>query len=58
MATTRRADTFTADGKPSDEDTRENGPTLSDEHTALVERATFRGLMAGQDAADRRCGAG
>src|SRR2546429_3142413 len=93
MATTRRADMFTADGKPSDDDPRENGPTLGDERTTLaealrccrltlemkcsgldaqamarrsvepstmsllglvrhlaeVERATFRGLMAGQD---------
>jgi hypothetical protein len=28
MATTRRADMFTADGKPSDDDPRENGPRL------------------------------
>ena len=85
---------FTADGKPSDDDPRENGPTLGDERTTLVEslrrqrltlemkcadldaeamarqavepstmsllglvrhlaemeRATFRTLMAGQDA--------
>jgi hypothetical protein len=26
MATSRRADVFTADGKPSDDDPRENGP--------------------------------
>jgi Protein of unknown function (DUF664) len=94
MAATRRADMFTEDGKPSDEDPRENGPTLGDEratlaealrcarltlelkcagldaqamarrsaepstmsllglvrHLAEVERATFRVLMAGQDA--------
>ena len=31
MATTRRADMFTADGKPSDGDPRENVPTLGDE---------------------------
>jgi hypothetical protein len=37
MATTRRADMFTADGKPSDDDPRENGPTLGDERTTLVE---------------------
>ena len=93
MATTRRADMFTADGKPSDDDPREHGPRLGDERTTLVEalrrqrltlemkcagldaeamarrsvepstmsllglvrhlaeveRATFRGLMAGQD---------
>jgi hypothetical protein len=36
MATTRRADMFTADGKPSDDDPRENGPTLGDERTTLV----------------------
>jgi hypothetical protein len=94
MATTRRADMFTADGKPSDDDPRENGPRLGDErvtlveslrsarltlelkcggldaeamarrsvepstmsllglvrHLAEVERATFRVLLAGQDA--------
>ncbi|HEY0937469.1 MAG TPA: DinB family protein [Trebonia sp.] len=94
MATTRRADMFTADGRPSDDDPRENGPRLGDErgalaealrcarltlelkcagldagamarrsvepstmsllglvrHLAEVERATFRRLMAGQDA--------
>jgi hypothetical protein len=94
MATTRRADMFTADGKPSDDDPRENGPRLGDEratlaeslrrqrltlemkcsgldaeamarrtvepstmsllglvrHLAETERATFRILMAGQDA--------
>ena len=37
MATTRRADMFTADGKPSDDDPRENRPTLGDERTTLVE---------------------
>ncbi|MET8146056.1 DinB family protein [Sphaerisporangium sp. NPDC005288] len=37
MATTRRADMFTADGKPSDDDPRENGPTLGDERTTLIE---------------------
>jgi hypothetical protein len=94
MATTRRADMFTADGKPSADDPRENRPTMGDERTALadslrrqrltlelkcadlgaeamarrsvepstmsllglvrhlaeVERATFRVLLAGQDA--------
>jgi Protein of unknown function (DUF664) len=94
MATTRRADMFTDDGKPSDDDPRENGPRLGDErvtlaealrtarltlemkcagldaeamarrsagpstmsllglvrHLAEVERATFRVLLAGQDA--------
>lgn len=28
---------FTADGKPSDDDPRENGPTLGDERTTLME---------------------
>ncbi|GII79450.1 hypothetical protein Sru01_44320 [Sphaerisporangium rufum] len=37
MATTRRADMFTADGKPSDDDPREHGPTLGDERTTLAE---------------------
>ncbi len=37
MATTRRADMFTADGKPSDDDPRENGPRLGDERITLVE---------------------
>jgi hypothetical protein len=37
MATTRRADMFTADGRPSDDDPRENGPRLGDERTTLVE---------------------
>lgn len=37
MATTRRADMFTADGKPSDDDPRESGPTLGDERTTLAE---------------------
>ncbi|NRQ38723.1 DinB family protein [Nonomuraea sp. NN258] len=37
MASTRRADMFTADGKPSDDDPREHGPTLGDERTTLAE---------------------
>jgi hypothetical protein len=37
MATTRRADMFTADGKPSEEDPREHRPRLGDERTTLVE---------------------
>jgi Protein of unknown function (DUF664) len=32
MATARRADMFTADGKPSDDDPREHGPTLVEEY--------------------------
>ncbi|AOS62753.1 putative DUF664 family protein [Actinoalloteichus hymeniacidonis] len=94
MATHRRADMFTADGRPSDDDPREHGPRLGDErvtlvdslrrqrltlemkcadldaeamarravepstmsllgivrHLAEIERATFRVMMAGQDA--------
>jgi hypothetical protein len=94
MTTTRRADMFTADGKPSDDDPREHRIRLGDERTTLseslrclrltlelkcegldaeamarrsvepstlsllglvrhlaeIERATFRVLMAGQDA--------
>jgi len=34
---TRRADMFTEDGKPSDDDPREHGPRLGDERTTLVE---------------------
>jgi hypothetical protein len=37
MATTRRADMFTTDGRPSDDDPRENGPRLGDERATLVE---------------------
>jgi hypothetical protein len=37
MATTRRADMFTADGRPSDDDPREHGPRLGDERVTLVE---------------------
>jgi hypothetical protein len=55
MATTRRADMFTADGEPSDDDPRENGPTLGDERTTLVEvlrcaRLTLEMKCAGLDA--------
>jgi hypothetical protein len=55
MATTRRADMFTADGKPSDDDPREHGPTLGDERTVLVEalrcqRLTLEMKCAGLDA--------
>jgi hypothetical protein len=37
MATTRRADMFTEDGKPSDDDPREHRVRLGDERTTLVE---------------------
>ena len=55
MATSRRADMFTADGKPSDDDPREHGPTLGDERTTLVEalrcqRLTLEMKCAGLDA--------
>src|SRR6476646_946742 len=101
MATTRRADMFTADGKPSDDDPREHGTRLGDEratlaeslrqmrltlemkcegldaeamarrsvepstmsllglvrHLAEMERATFRGMMSGQDVPRLFCSA-
>jgi hypothetical protein len=55
VATARRADMFTADGKPSDDDPRENRPTLGDERTTLVEavrkaRLTLEMKCAGLDA--------
>jgi len=55
MATTRRADMFTADGKPSEDDPREHGPTLGDERTTLVEtlrsvRLTLEMKCSGLDA--------
>jgi hypothetical protein len=37
MATTRRADMFTADGRPSDDDPREHRVRLGDERVTLVE---------------------
>jgi hypothetical protein len=42
MATTRRADMFAADGRPSDDDPRENGPTLGDERVTLAEACVVR----------------
>jgi hypothetical protein len=55
MAMTRRADMFTADGKPSDDDPREHGPRLGDERVTLVEalrcqRLTLEMKCAGLDA--------
>jgi hypothetical protein len=55
MATSRRADMFTADGKPSDDDPREHGPSLGDERTTLAEalrtaRLTLEMKCAGLDA--------
>lgn len=53
--TTRRADMFTDDGKPSDDDPREHGPRLGDERTTLAEalrcqRLTLEMKCAGLDA--------
>jgi Protein of unknown function (DUF664) len=55
MASSRRADMFTADGKPSDDDPREHGPSLGDERATLVEslrcqRLTLEMKCAGLDA--------
>ena len=55
MATTRRADMFTEDGRPSDDDPRENGPRLGDERGTLVEslrcqRLTLEIKCSGLDA--------
>ncbi len=55
MATTRRADMFTADGRPSDDDPREHRQRLGDERTTLVEslrclRLTLELKCAGLDA--------
>lgn len=52
---TRRADMFTEDGQPSDDDPREHGPRLGDERTTLVEalrrqRLTLEIKCAGLDA--------
>ncbi len=55
MATSRRADMFTADGKPSDDDPREHRARIVDERTSLVEslrclRLTLEMKCAGLDA--------
>jgi hypothetical protein len=55
MATSRRADMFTADGKPSDDDPREHRPRLGDERATLAEalrrqRLTLELKCAGLDA--------
>lgn len=55
MATRRRADMFTEDGRPSDDDPREHGPRLGDERSTLVEslrrqRLTLELKCAGLDA--------
>jgi hypothetical protein len=48
LATTRRAVMFTADGRPSDDDPRENGPTLVD--SLRRQRLTLELTCAGLDA--------
>ncbi|NUT03004.1 MAG: DUF664 domain-containing protein, partial [Hamadaea sp.] len=53
--TTRRADMFTEDGRPSDDDPREHGPSMADERTTLAEslrcqRLTLELKCAGLDA--------
>ena len=55
MGVARRADMFTADGRPSSDDQREHGPRLGDERTTLVEslrcqRLTLEMKCAGLDA--------
>src|SRR5512144_2949809 len=55
MAMSRRADMFTEDGRPSDDDPREQRRRLGDERTALVEalrcqRLTLELKCAGLDA--------
>lgn len=55
MGSQRRADMFTADGRPSDDDPREHGPSLGDERTTLMEalrcqRLTLEMKCAGLDA--------
>jgi hypothetical protein len=55
MASTRRADMFTADGRPSDDDPREHRIRLGDERTTLTEslrclRLTLELKCAGLDA--------
>ncbi|MDM7855524.1 DinB family protein [Cellulomonas alba] len=55
MSSRRRADMFTQDGRPSDEDPREHGPRLGDERTTLAwslrrQRLTLELKCAGLDA--------
>jgi hypothetical protein len=55
MAETRRADMFTTDGRPSEDDPREQRARLGDERTTLVEalrcqRLTLELKCAGLDA--------
>lgn len=44
MATSRRADMFTEDGKPSDNDPREHRPRLGDERSTLIEALRYQRL--------------
>src|ERR1700761_6919770 len=55
MSNTRRADMFTADGRPSADDPREQAPRLGDERTTLAgslrcQRLTVELKCAGLDA--------
>ena len=52
MATTRRADMFTADGKPSDDDPREHRPRLGDERVTLVDSLRRQRLTLEMKCAD------
>ncbi|MBO0770149.1 MAG: DinB family protein [Actinobacteria bacterium] len=52
MATTRRADMFTADGRPSDDDPREHRSRLGDERTTLVESLRCQRLTLEMKCAD------
>ncbi|WP_232534091.1 DinB family protein [Plantactinospora sp. KBS50] len=52
MATTRRADMFTADGKPSDDDPREHRPRLGDERTVLADSLRCQRLTLEMKCAD------
>ena len=52
MATTRRADMFTPDGGPSDDDPREHGPSLGDERTTLAEALRCQRLTLEMKCAD------
>ena len=54
MTSMRRADMFTEDGRPSDDDPREHRPSMADERTTLAEslrcqRLTLELKCAGLD---------
>lgn len=57
MTTTRRADMFTADGKPSDDDPREHRPRLGDERGTLADSLRRQRLASGP-AGEQVAGAG